>query len=335
MSIRPIGLLIKMKSAYKILAAALPVKRGCRAAEFSEGVSYLNGVNEYSPLNPTRATAMAKSATSPITDKPITDKNAFTPSGKELVGQTRYRAPALDKGLDILELIAREGIAMTPSQIAAKLKRSVSELFRMILTLEARGYIAQSGDQQGFDLTNKLFALGSARSQVAALLEIALPIMQELTREIDQSCHLAVAAGDQIVVIARVENPGFLGFSVRPGFRKNLIESISGLTLFAFQPETTRTEWLSRFSQTTDTGKLERFASHADAVRSLGFAQAGSDFVQGITDLSAPIMAGTICVAALTVPFVQRLELPRSMAESLSRVCICARRISASMIEKA
>jgi len=279
--------------------------------------------------------AMAKSSTSAITDK-----NAFPPAGKELTGkeltgQPRYRAPALDKGLDILELIAREGIAMTTSQMASKLKRSASELFRMILTLEARGYIAQTGDQQGFDLTNKLFALGSARSQVATLLETALPIMQELTREIDQSCHLAVAAGDQIVVIARVENPGLLGFSVRPGFRKNLVEAISGLTLFAFQPEATREDWLARFRQTSDATKLDRFARQAEAVRSLGFAQAGSDFVQGITDLSAPIMAGNSCIAALTVPFVQRLELPRSMAESLNRVCLCARRISQSMIEKA
>jgi len=263
-----------------------------------------------------------------------TDKNAFHGEDKELEGQPRYRAPALEKGLDILELMAREGISMTVSQMAVKLNRSVSELFRMILALQARGYIAQSSDAQGFDLTNKLFTLGSARSQVRALLETALPVMHELTREIDQSCHLVVASGDQIVVIARVENPGLLGFSVRPGFRKSLIEAISGLTLFAFQPEATRNEWLSRLSQTNDVKKLERFARQADAVRSLGFTQAGSDFVQGVTDLSAPIMAGTRCIAALTVPFVQRMELPRSMAEALNLVCACARRISEPMIEK-
>jgi DNA-binding IclR family transcriptional regulator len=274
-----------------------------------------------------RATAMARSATSTNTDK-----NTFQSDARELEGQPRYRAPALEKGLDILEMMAREGIAMTPSQIAAKLNRSVSELFRMILTLEARGYIAQSANAQGFDLTNKLFALGSARSQVKTLLETALPIMHELTQELDQSCHLVVASGDQIVVIARVENPGLLGFSVRPGFRKNLIDAVSGLTLFAFQPKTIRNAWLSRLRQTCDADKIERFVRQADAVRALGFTQAGSDFVQGVTDLSAPVMAGTACIAALTVPFVQRLELPRSMAESLNLVCASARRISQPMI---
>ncbi len=266
---------------------------------------------------------MARSAASSDTDK----------NGFQTEEQPRYRAPALEKGLDILELMAREGIAMTPSQMAVKLNRSVSELFRMILTLEARGYIAPSVDAQGFDLTNKLFSLGSARSQVKALLETSLPIMHELTREIDQSCHLAVASGSQMVVISRVENPGLLGFSVRPGFRKSLIESISGLTLYAFQPDIIRNDWLSSFRETNDAGKLERFSRQADVVRSLGFAQAGSDFVQGVTDLSAPIMAGIRCIAALTVPFVQRMELPRSMAESVNLVCISARRISEQMIE--
>jgi hypothetical protein len=46
-------------------------------------------------------------------------------------------------------------------------------------------------------------------------------------------------------------------------------------------------------------------------------------------------MAGTGCIAALTVPFVQRLELPRSMAESLNLVCASARRISNQLIENA
>ena len=123
----------------------------------------------------------------------------------------RYRAPALEKGLDILELLAREGQPLTPSIMAARLDRSVSELFRMILVLEHRGYIAQSADQQGFELTNKLFTLGMAKSQVKSLLEVATPLMRDLSEKSDQSCHLAIASGDQMVVVARIENSGLLG----------------------------------------------------------------------------------------------------------------------------
>ena len=76
-------------------------------------------------------------------------------------GERKYRAPALEKGLDILELLSRHGAPMTTSQMATTLGRSVSELFRMVLALEFRGYIAPSVDgRDGYTLTNKLFTLG-------------------------------------------------------------------------------------------------------------------------------------------------------------------------------
>jgi DNA-binding IclR family transcriptional regulator len=262
----------------------------------------------------------------------ITDEN--DPDGLEETadGRRRYRAPALDKGLDILELLAREGTPMTPSQIATRLDRSVSELFRMILGLEFRGYIEQSSDGQGYELTNKLFTLGMARARVKVLLEVALPIMRDLSREIDQSCHLGMASGDQMVVAARIENPGYLGFSVRPGYRRAIVESTSGLVLFAFQHEAVRTEWADRFEPGAGNARLESFLRQAEVVRNRGFAQAGSDFVQGVTDLSAPIMASSGCIAALTVPFVQRASLPRTMVEAIDLVCIAAQRISQLLV---
>jgi DNA-binding IclR family transcriptional regulator len=243
--------------------------------------------------------------------------------------RSRYRAPALEKGLDILELLAREGQPMTPSLMAAKLDRSVSELFRMILVLEQRGYIAQAADGQGFELTNRLFTLGMARTQVKSLMEAALPLMRELSEAIDQSCHLAVASGDQMVVVARVENSGLLGFSVRPGHRRAILEATSGLVLFAFQPEALRAEWSHQLKAPAD------FHRQADLARELGYVQADSDFVHGVTDISAPILSGGTCAAALTVPFVQRKVLPRSLEDTIDLVRATAATISAVLVESA
>ena len=247
----------------------------------------------------------------------------------------RYRAPALEKGLDILELLAREGQPMTPSLMAARLDRSVSELFRMILVLEHRGYIAQSADGQGFELTNRLFTLGMARTQVKSLMEAAMPVMRELSEAIDQSCHLAVASGEQMVVVARVENSGLLGFSVRPGHRRSIVESTSGLVLFAFQHEALRAEWARQLDSFSDKARLGSFHRQADLARERGYVEAESDFVHGVTDLSAPILTGGTCVAALTVPFVQRKVLPRSLEETVHLVRNAAGKISAALVESA
>ena len=56
----------------------------------------------------------------------------------------RYAAPALEKGLDILEAFASEPAGLTGSEVARRLGRSVGEIFRMLVCLERRGYICET-----------------------------------------------------------------------------------------------------------------------------------------------------------------------------------------------
>ena len=138
----------------------------------------------------------------------------------------KYRAPALEKGLDVLELLATNAVPMTPSQMSTDLGRSVSELFRMIQVLEFRGYIELT--PAGYRLSNRLFALGMAQAPVKSLTEAALPHMRDLSAATVQSCHLVVPTEAQIVVVARIEGPGDLSYSVRLGYRRNIIDASSG-----------------------------------------------------------------------------------------------------------
>src|ERR1700755_1625952 len=56
----------------------------------------------------------------------------------------RYTTPALEKGLDILELFASTSEELSKREVARRLGRTVSEIFRMLVCLEQRGYLAQS-----------------------------------------------------------------------------------------------------------------------------------------------------------------------------------------------
>ena len=49
--------------------------------------------------------------------------------------RSRYTAPALEKGLDILELLASVSEALTHSEIASRLGRTLTEVFRMLVCL--------------------------------------------------------------------------------------------------------------------------------------------------------------------------------------------------------
>lgn len=217
----------------------------------------------------------------------------------------KYSAPALEKGLDILELLARHGTPLTMSQIATELRRSISELFRMMDALVHRGYVAQAETGEGFELTNKLFELGITRAPARTLLEEALPGMRRLTRVIHQSCHLAVASHSHMVVIARIESPGNEGYSVRVGYRRTLVESTSGLVLYAFQPESTRAEWRQRLAPTVSARAWKAFEQKAEQARKQRYVRADSDITRHIIDLSAPIMARSGVAAALTCPYIE------------------------------
>jgi len=165
-----------------------------------------------------------------------------------------------------------------------------------------------------------------AQAPVRSLVETALPLMRKLTHDIGQSCHIAVASEDQIVVIARIERPGDLGFSVRVGYRREISRATSGLVLFAYQDEETRRNWLKRCRLKGEAA--ESFVARADVVRQRGHHEANSDFVRGIVDLSAPILRNGIAVAALTVPFVHSNPLVKEMAESADFVRVAAKQIS-------
>ena len=71
----------------------------------------------------------------------------------------RYRAPALEKGLDVIELLAAEKSPLNLSAISQRLGRSSGELFRMLQVLEFKGFITTADNGSGYVLTNKLFAL--------------------------------------------------------------------------------------------------------------------------------------------------------------------------------
>lgn len=241
----------------------------------------------------------------------------------------KYRAPALEKGLDILELLARHGAPMTSSQMAASLGRSVSELFRMVLALEFRGYIESSPDgRDGYTLTNKLFTLGIAQGSARSLLEVALPVMKELVRELGQSCHLVVPSGDQTVVVGRIESPMDLGFSVRVGYRRRLLDTSSGVMFFGFAREDAQARWLPQLRAVADPERIALFLQNAKVAVERGYVQSASDLVDGVTDLCVPILGSQGAIAVLIVPFIAIKVQTTTHAQAIEKLKMATRKIA-------
>jgi DNA-binding IclR family transcriptional regulator len=216
-----------------------------------------------------------------------------------------YATPALEKGLDVIELLSHQPAGLTKSQIARELKRTVSEIFRMLLTLERRGYIAQLSDER-YSLTLKLFKLVQEHPPTERLIADALPVMHRLAQETLQSCHMGVLEGSRVVILAQVNAPANIGFYVKLGSTVDLMEAASGYVILAHQGEEQFARTLNEWSRETGKKPPRDLEIHLARIRKAGFEKRESYLVKGIVNISFPLYDDRgSAVGALTVPYIQ------------------------------
>lgn len=237
-----------------------------------------------------------------------------------------YSAPALEKGIDVIELLGGEPFGLTITEMAQRLGRSVSELFRVIVVLDRRGWLHKDAASDRYRVTYQLLETAHRATPAQELSHVAAPLMHTLATATLQSCHLVVVNGRRGLIVARQESPGPTGFAVRLGTAVPLEVTCSGHVLLAFMDPARHEDVLGKPPTAT-------FARRLAAVRAQGYESMRSTRMAGVSDLSCPIFGfdGHVA-AALTIPFLtaiddaphvsieEALELLRSTARQISTV---------------
>ena len=227
----------------------------------------------------------------------------------------RYTAPALEKGLDILELLSSSDVGLSLSEIARDLGRSVSEIFRMLVVLQGRGYIAQDPASEKYGLTMRLFEVAHRTPLIQRLTTAAEPLMRDLAHRINQSVHLAVLADDAVLIVGQVDPPARHVMSVRLGTRVDLWRASSGRVMMAYQTEHRLAEMLRRVPL-PEGGDEARLRADLAEIRKRGHEVVDSFVVRGVINISVPIIDHSgHAVAALTVPHIERFGEAVSLAD--------------------
>jgi DNA-binding IclR family transcriptional regulator len=241
---------------------------------------------------------------------------------------TRYSAPALEKGLDILEALVDESQGLTLNELAKKLGRTVGEIFRMAVALQQRGYV-QVDAADRYALTLKLLELAHHQQPLKSLVATALPLMRELANRAKQSCHLCTHFDGRIIVAAQVDSPGLWSFGLKLGAVMGLTETASGHVLLAFRDEAERTRMLAAQIKThgdigMDPAQLLR---RLEELRNQGYTVMPSRHTASVTNIAHPVFGVTgQVIAALTVPYISRLEPPGS--PDIEAVCEQVREVA-------
>lgn len=254
----------------------------------------------------------------------IITSNIPTPAGGKEPRRKKYSAPALEKGLDIIELLAREPESISLKEIAERLGRSVGEIFRMLAVLEQRGYVRTGEDTDRYELSMRLFRLAHWHLPVNRLTRAASGPMRRLSLQTGQSCHLTILSGSRSVVIAKHDSFRDRNFSMRVGAESPIFSSCSGRIFFALLDHLMRETLLAHIS--TEGGDISQARQARDLepkIRDSGLLEIPSDIVKGILDIGTPIYDHdrTIC-AALVIPFLHRVEKDKTAQLPFVRECL-------------
>jgi DNA-binding IclR family transcriptional regulator len=249
----------------------------------------------------------------------------------------QYNAPALEQGLQILERFGRGAERMRLSEIAREIGISRSSAFRLVFTLQSLGYLERDDETKSYRLGSRVLSLGYSFLASMDVVEIARPVLERLRDETNNSAHIGILDGTEVVYVGRVSSLQPVATNITVGSRLPAYATTMGRMLLAFRPagDVKRLYGrakLQRFSPRTPSN-YEELAVLLASDRARSYAISHSNFEAGIASVAAPVFsaAGSI-VAAINVSGPEG-TVTRAVFDSTIRdaVCAAARAISARL----
>ncbi|MGM8362039.1 IclR family transcriptional regulator [Flavobacterium sp. ARAG 55.4] len=204
---------------------------------------------------------------------------------------TKYNAPALDKGLDILEYLSQEGIPLSQAEIAQGINRTPSEIYRMLVCLEERGYLTRGSNAGKYRLSLKMYSLSHRHTPFDELKRVSHYPMQNLSEKTRQSSHLSIINNDQLLIIAQTRSPNAVSLSIEEGTHFPLTLTTSGRVFLSMFNEKEKNDFLNRdvHYKKFSYKEKEEFLSSIEKIKKDGYRSAKSKITSGITDFAVPI----------------------------------------------
>jgi DNA-binding IclR family transcriptional regulator len=199
---------------------------------------------------------------------------------------------SLGKALDLIDMLAEHGPELGISDLARRLDLSKNQVFRILKTLEQHGYVHQA-ENRAYQLGFRFFSVGQRVVEHADVVQIALPLMDQLRDATGESVHLLVLDGYGAVCTARRESPAFIRMSADVGRRFLLHAGACPKAILAFQTSAfiesaIERRGLPRYTEHTITDPAE-LQQHLGAIRAHGYSVSDEDIDVHAFAVAVPI----------------------------------------------
>src|SRR5690606_32863081 len=112
---------------------------------------------------------------------------------------------ALDRGLSLLEHLARHPDGLPLALMAEELDIPLSACHRLLADLQQRGYVRQRRKQGDYQLTTKVVSIGLGYLRHGGMVDIAGPCLGRLAQQSGELVRLSLVGVDRLTFVARAQ----------------------------------------------------------------------------------------------------------------------------------
>lgn len=194
---------------------------------------------------------------------------------------------AVDRALDILLAFEAGDRGLTASEMLKRVDLSRPTLYRLLRTLELRGFVVSSGEPQQFQLGPAVARLAHLWITGLDLATSAQPMMRRLWEKTGETVALLVQQGSDRICAAELPSAHPLSFKLGVGHSERITLGASGKAVLAFSPDAER--YLTELVMEQDR---QVYRQELTRIQAVGYAVSKDELIQGAVAVAAPFFAG-------------------------------------------
>lgn len=200
---------------------------------------------------------------------------------------------SLDRGLKILDILAKSNKPLSLNEISAHFDIDRSSIFRLLGTLVQNNFVHQNSETKKYMLGFKIMELSGAFGEQTKIETFLRPVLKSVSEKTHQNTHLALLDGLEVVFIAVDQPRQNVSMHISVGTREPAFATALGKILLAFKSDDElkhimRSVSLKKFTQNTITSQIE-YQKHLQEIAHQKYAVDNEEYRKGILCIAVPV----------------------------------------------
>ena len=205
----------------------------------------------------------------------------------------KYTIQSVEKACDLLIALGNSTEELGVSELSRMLNIGKSTVWKLLNTLENKGFIVKSGNSDKYSLSIKYFQVACQYYNQKPIHTVVRGFMEKLSRKYGETIHFAVKDGDEIVYVEKLDGTFNVNIYSKIGRRSPLYAPSVGKVILANLEREQIMDFLNRVKLNAYTNKTiankELLMAELDGIRKKGYAIDNEEYELGIRCAGVPI----------------------------------------------